>query len=307
MCVAAAVIQRPDGSFLLGQRASDTFYPGYWEFPGGKCEPGEAPRVALVRELSEELGIEVRRCYPWIARDYVYPHAHVKLHFFRVTAWDGEITDHIHSALAWQLPGRRAVEPMLPANAPVLRSLSLPDFYGITHAGQVGVPTQLAELKTALAGGLKLVQVREPLLPTPERAAFAEQAVALCQAHAARVLINSDIDLAASVGADGVHLSATALSASRRRPPLPLVGASCHDETDLAHAASLGLDFVVLGAVKPTPSHPGHPGLGWDRFAGLIRDYPLPAYALGGLRREDLVQAWECGAHGVAALRAAWG
>ena len=55
--VAAAVITRPDGSFLLGQRAPDTFYPGYWEFPGGKVEPGETPRDALIRELDEELGL----------------------------------------------------------------------------------------------------------------------------------------------------------------------------------------------------------------------------------------------------------
>ena len=53
--VAAAVIERADGQFLLGQRAADTFYPGYWEFPGGKVEPGETAREALVRELREEL------------------------------------------------------------------------------------------------------------------------------------------------------------------------------------------------------------------------------------------------------------
>ena len=55
--VAAAVITRPDGSFLLGQRAPDTFYPGYWEFPGGKVEPGESALAALRRELREEIEI----------------------------------------------------------------------------------------------------------------------------------------------------------------------------------------------------------------------------------------------------------
>ena len=84
--VAAAVITRPDGSFLLGQRAPDTFYPGYWEFPGGKVEPGETPRDALVRELDEELGMQVDTAYPWITREHVYEHAHVSLHFFKVSA-----------------------------------------------------------------------------------------------------------------------------------------------------------------------------------------------------------------------------
>src|SRR5438309_11521546 len=78
--VAAAVIERP-GAFLLAQRPAGKPYPGYWEFPGGKIEPGEDARAALVRELREELGIEVREASPWITRVYEYTHARVRLHF----------------------------------------------------------------------------------------------------------------------------------------------------------------------------------------------------------------------------------
>ncbi|MBZ0091824.1 MAG: NUDIX domain-containing protein, partial [Sulfuricellaceae bacterium] len=88
--VVAAVLQRPDGSFLLAQRPADKVYAGYWEFPGGKIEAGESAPAALARELHEELGIEVKRAYPWLTRRYTYPHATVKLNFFRVTRWDGE-------------------------------------------------------------------------------------------------------------------------------------------------------------------------------------------------------------------------
>ena len=97
--VAAAVIVRPDGSFLLGRRPPGGFYAGYWEFPGGKVEAGEMPRDALIRELDEELGIRVELAYPWLVREFVYEHAHVRLNFFRVLRWQGELRDLQHDAL----------------------------------------------------------------------------------------------------------------------------------------------------------------------------------------------------------------
>jgi len=90
------------------------------------------------------------------------------------------------------------------------------------------------------------------------------------------------------------------------RPSFPLVGASCHDACELERARTLGLDFVVLGPVAPTLSHPGAAVLGWEELARLIRGYPLPVFALGGLRRADLDAAWRCGAHGIGMQRGAW-
>lgn len=304
--VAAAVILRPDGAFLLGQRAPGTFYPGYWEFPGGKVEPGETPRDALVRELHEELGIEVRTAYPWVVREYVYEHAHVRLHFFRVPEWRGELRDHVHTALEWQQPGRTSVAPMLPANAPVLAALALPAFYGITHAGEIGAAAQLAALDRALASGLRLVQLREPLLAAAERSAFARTAVERCRRAGARVLVNGDGDLARASGADGIHLPAARLMQTAVRPDFPLVGASCHTREELAHAAGLAVDFAVLGPVQATATHPGRAGIGWPAFAAAIADCALPVYALGGMARADLPAALAAGAQGIAAIRAAW-
>jgi 8-oxo-dGTP diphosphatase len=304
--VAAAVILRPDGCFLLGRRAPGTFYPGYWEFPGGKVEPGETPRQALVRELHEELGIEVDIAYPWIMREHVYEHAHVRLHFFRVVSWHGELRDHVHSALAWQRADALDVAPMLPANAPVLQALELPSIYGISHAHAIGAEAQLAALAQALQRGLRLVQLREAALPELTREGFAAQAVALCHRHGARVLINGDLQLAWALGADGVHLPAAQLMRSRQRPAFPLVGASCHDAAELAQAAALGLDFAVLGPVQATASHPRQPPLGWSRFARLVEGASLPVFALGGMAPGDLARALAAGAHGIAAIRGAW-
>ena len=305
--VAAAVIERPDGSFLLGQRAADTFYPGYWEFPGGKVESGETPYQALVRELHEELEIDVRHATPWIVREHVYEHAHVRLHFFRVDEWRGEIKDHVHAALEWQQPGATTVAPMLPANAPVLAALALPGFYGITHAQEIGVERQLALLDRALGRGLRLVQVREPGLPAAERERFTAEALRLCRRHGARLLVNGDLALARALAADGVHLNAQQLMALTERPAgMPLAAASCHDRAELTRAAELGLDFAVLGPVQATASHPGQPGLGWPALANLLSGCRLPVYGIGGLGRQDLAAARAAAAHGVAAIRAAW-
>jgi 8-oxo-dGTP diphosphatase len=305
--VAAAVILRPDGSFLLGQRAPGTFYPGYWEFPGGKLEPGETPHAALVRELREELGIEVAEACPWITREHRYEHAHVRLSFFRVVAWRGEIRDHIHSALAWQRTDSSPVEPMLPANAPVLRALALPALYAISHAQAIGVRAQLDALALALDRGLRLVLLREPDMQAAARADFVRQALTLAHARGARALVSRDFELARAAGADGVQLSGRQLMATGERPDLPLVAASCHDEAELERAARLDLDFAVLGPVRPTASHPGQAGIGWQRFAALARGLPLPVYAIGGLGPADLDVARQHGAQGIAAIRSAWG
>jgi 8-oxo-dGTP diphosphatase len=308
--VAAAVIERPadDGGteFLLGRRAPGSFYEGFWEFPGGKVEPGETPHAAAIRELREELGIEVLRADPWLRREHVYEHAHVRLNFFRVRQWSGELHDHVHSALAWQRIDAPGVSPMLPANAPVLAALALPDFYAITHAGAIGIDRQLLALAGALERGLKLVQLREPGLDAPRRSAFVHAAVDLCHHYGARALVNGDTALARIAAADGVHLSAHQLATQTGRPDFQLVGASCHSPAVLELAARLGCDFAVFGPVAATPSHPGVTGIGWEEFAASVGVPPLPIFALGGLSRDQLDPAQRSGAHGIAAIRAAW-
>jgi 8-oxo-dGTP diphosphatase len=308
--VAAAVIESADGRFLLGQRAADTVYAGYWEFPGGKVEAGETAHAALVRELREELGIEVIRADPWLHREHLYEHAHVHLNIFRVREWRGEITDHVHSSLSWETAGETKVTPMLPANAPVLAALALPDFYGITQATTLGVAEQLRRLKVALGNGLRLVQIREPGLEPAHRQAFAQEAVAMCHAFGARALINNDIELAQQSGADGVNLNARQLASLTTRPTLPLVAASCHSAAELSSAASLQCDFAVFGPIKPTTTHPEATGIGWSSFAECITTSHatplLPIFAIGGLAPTDIDTARRAGAHGVAAIRSAW-
>jgi 8-oxo-dGTP diphosphatase len=304
--VAAAVIERPDGSFLLAQRPAGKVYEGWWEFPGGKVETGEPVADALARELHEELGLEVVGAYPWITRTFRYPHGNVRLHFFRVTDWRGEPHSREDQAFAWQRMPGLTVEPILPANGPILVSLALPVTIGITHAAAFGEAMFLDRLDAALADGLRLVQVREHGMTPDARIAFARQVVRRAHAAGAKVVVNGPVAEAVAAGADGVHLTSSALRAPRARPDIALVGASCHDVVELDRAESLGLDYAVVGPVLPTASHPGVEGMGWSAFEALARGRTMPVFAIGGLSPAHLHLARSHGAHGIAAIRAVW-
>ena len=297
--VAAAVIQRADGAFLLTRRPAGKVYAGYWEFPGGKVEPGEPADRALVRELHEELGIDACTAFPWITRVYTYPHATVRLNFFRVTAWKGDPHPREEQAIAWQRFGAPLAEPMLPANAPVLAALELPQEYAITDAQNRGREPLLDRIRKRLGAGLRLIQVRDKDLPRREE--FARSVLQLAHRHGAKVLLNGG----PAIG-DGIHYTAAQLMGLRERPRGALAAASCHNAAELEHAMQLELDFAVLGPVKPTPSHAGAPILGWKGFARLAHGSSIPVYAIGGMQRADLETAWRAGAHGLAMISGAW-
>ena len=284
--VAAAVLLRPDGSFLLAQRPAGKVYAGYWEFPGGKVEAGEAPAGALARELHEELGIDVERAYPWITRVYTYPHGTVRLNFFRITRWRGDPHGKENQAFTWQQLGARMVEPMLPANAPVFASLALPADYAVTDSARFG----LDRIKARLEKGLSMIQVRW------ENASFTREVVEIAHRHGCKVLTKEPFP-----GADGVHLTASQLKSLVERPK-GLAAASVHTREELEHAMRLELDFAVLGPVKDK-----EPALGWTKFAEVARGTSIPVYAIGGLTRADREDAWRAGAHGLAMIRGAWG
>ena len=309
--VVVAVLTQPDGRVLLAQRPQGKVYAGYWEFPGGKVEAGESLEAALARELHEELGIVLTRTCRWITRVFEYPHATVRLNFFRVFGWQGAPHPHEGQVFSWQLPDAVEVMPLLPANFPILKALSLPSVLGISHAEALGVDSFLARLDVALANGLRLIQLRDKTLPEDVRLELARETVRRAHLHGARVLVNGSPDLAHAAGAHGVHLDSSAAARLTARPDYAwpdafLVGVSCHDGAELAHAAAIEADYALLSPVLPTLTHPDAATLGWDTFSALAAASPVPVYGLGGLGRDDVALAQSHGAHGVALLRGAW-
>ncbi len=324
--VAVAVFITADGRFLLSSRPDGKPYAGYWEFPGGKIEAGESVREALVRELEEELNVVIDECTPWFSFKMAYPHATVRLRTWRVTAWHGADQRGIHGmegqSFCWQELTDISVSPTLPGCVPIFRALSLPTTYTITNAGECGAEAYLQHLRASWGKNAansppdgafvvpafsrqRLIQIREKSMPPAKLRQFAAAVTALAHEHQAIVMVNGDVELALAVGADGVHLTSAQLTSMTTRPALTWVGGSAHSREDIARAAELNCDFVVVGSVKPTASHPGQTPLGWVAFEEMVRDSPMPAFAIGGLLPSDLDQAIVHGAHGIAMQRAA--
>lgn len=112
-----------EGAFLLTSRPEGKVYAGYWEFPGGKLEPGETVEAALQRELHEELGITIGQIERWKTQLVDYPHALVRLHFCKVFDWSESFEMREQQQMAWQmLPVE--VYPVLPGTVPVLTWLA---------------------------------------------------------------------------------------------------------------------------------------------------------------------------------------
>lgn len=306
--VVAGVIHDARGRILLARRTAGRDLAGLWEFPGGKVDPGETPEYALARELHEELGIRIHSSTPLIAVPQAYRDKRIVLDVRRIGAWSGSAVGRERQALAWVPPDKLASYPMPPADRPVVAALLQPDRYLITPEPD---PPQhaafLSGLERALKTGVRRVQLRSHGLEPDALHVLAEAALKRCRAAGAELLINAHIELARALGI-GVHLRAAQLMGLGDRP-LPaksVVAASCHDAAELRRAEELGVDFVVLGPVAATASHPERVPLGWEGFARLRESIALPIYALGGLGIGDLANARAHGAQGIAAIRGFW-
>lgn len=310
--VAVAIMTKPNGEYLLASRPDGKGWAGWWEFPGGKIEQGEMPEAALSRELQEELGVKPTLVQAWIKRRYDYPAIHdaeaktVLLHFYFVYGWQGQPEPLEGQVLAWQHPAKLDVSPILPANAPVMHALSVPDVYAISNAEKMGEAHFLNALAHKLQQGIKLIQVCEKHLSREDLIGFAEKVQLLAKQYGARVLINSDINLAIELGLAGVHLSGQALLALKEKPSGLLVAASCNHADELAYAQKLGLDLVTFSPVAETQKQSSKASFSWSTFAAVVENVSIPVYALGNMHVDNISQALSNGARGVAMQQSIW-
>lgn len=306
--VAAAAILDAEGRVLVSRRPEHVHQGGLWEFPGGKLEAGESPAQGLARELKEELDILPLEQEPLIRVRHRYEDRQVLLDVFRVTRFAGRVRGMEGQPLRWLTPQELEPASFPAADRPVITALRLPDRYLITGEDPTKPEQFLRKAERSLEHGLRLLQLRAHALGDREYLGLFERLLPLCERYGAKLLLNRPAGTAACLGlAHGIHLSARQLMESRERPQGDgLIGASCHSPVELAKAASLQLDYLLLSPVLPTSSHPGAEAIGWRRFSHWIEEVNLPVYALGGMCPELLAQAKRAGGQGIAAIGAFW-
>lgn len=120
--VVAAALVDIDGRVLIAKRPEGKALAGLWEFPGGKVEPGERPEAALIRELNEELGIDVQEAClaPFVFASHAYDSFHLLMPLYLCRRWSGLVVAREHAALAWVRPNALSDYPMPPADAPLV-------------------------------------------------------------------------------------------------------------------------------------------------------------------------------------------
>lgn len=186
------------------------------------------------------------------------------------------------------------------------------DLYLITDPqASGGVVESVREALRGAPPGRIAVQLRDKRAPAASLVALARELRALTRDAGARLLVNTHVELAARVDADGVHLpegasSLRAVSAARAAlRPGALVGVSCHDAAGLERAAQAAADFAVLGPVLDVPDKA--PALSIPGFGALVAGARLPVLALGGVSAAHVAELCARGAHGVAVIRAVFG
>ncbi len=327
MRVVVAVCRNELGEVLLAQRAAKAHLGGTWEFPGGKVEAGESDGAALVRELYEEIGLDLARSsaaalfQPLLTRQFNYPDRSITIAAYTLAlsaAQYAQVHGREGQALRWEKPEAIALLPTPAANAPLIAALRWPSCWHISPnfafsacdvANERAVLDWVAE-RCALSGVSHGLVLRLPQWPLAAYVALAKQALALTEAIGLPLLLHGDVRACAELGAFGFHASASqaaqwqqhALSKTDVLPTGYCLAVATHDADELALAQAVAADWAWLSPVLPTPSHPDAAGLGWAVWAALAQATTLPVYALGGLSPSLVSQARSHGGVGVAGI-----
>ena len=172
----------------------------------------------------------------------------------------------------------------------------------LANPAQCGERSLLEVVEQAVAGGVNVVQLRAKQLPAAELLTLARQLRGVCGPDAL-LLVNDRLDVALLSGADGVHLGENSVPVAAARgllPPSLLVGRSVHSVNAAREAEQDGADYLLVGTLFESPSHPDTPPAGVELLESVVTRVGVPVLGIGGIRAANVDQCWAAGAAGVA-------
>ncbi|PKM80213.1 MAG: thiamine phosphate synthase [Firmicutes bacterium HGW-Firmicutes-14] len=180
----------------------------------------------------------------------------------------------------------------------------MPDIYIITNRLQAGPEKLLPVLEEAVRAGVDAIILREKDLQPEELFRLAAETKKICSGTVTRLIINSGIDAALAVGADGVHLGygSVPLDVARKMMPGKIIGVSVHSPGEAVSAQSGGAGYLLAGHVFETASKNGQPGRGIGFIKELCSLVSVPVIAIGGINPDNAGQVISAGASGVAVM-----
>lgn len=293
---------------LLSRRLPDVHQGGLLEFPGGKSNPGESPMQTLVRELKEEIDIQVVQAHPLTSYNYDYDDRQINLSAWEIDHWKGIPQANEGQEIKWTEISNLKSLRFPQANVKLIKSMALPQLYFIIPDLDGYGAEFIKKIEELISNGLRFIQFRNPSSPADQHKEVMVKLLPICERYACSLIYNGSIETAVNLGAHGVHLNSSRLFEvdELTTPSEFWTGASCHNVDELMRAQSLGVDYCVISPVHTSPSHPKSGAIGWDNFALLAQKSNIPVYALGGIKPDELEMAVKHGAHGIAMISGLW-
>lgn len=288
------------GKILLGWRDEALHQGGRFEFPGGKIEKDEQPEAAVIREIKEEVGIDVEVIKLFQALIFNYPDRTVHLSFY-VCQPNAAQLEKIMLPWQWIALDELKNYTFPEANQSIIQRLNWTRYLAVT-------PLSLEHQQVRCEIDLCYLRLDYQNLQSFNPLTFKSQP------NVRWIIRSSDFEtfqqnhhtLLSQVFA--LHLSTAQLHQINHLDAFDgfNVIAACHNLDDIAQANHLGCDAILLSPVLPTPSHPDALGMGWTQFKMWASHAHMPVYAMGGIQRGDLELAQAHGAYGVAGISDFW-
>ncbi|VAW46738.1 Thiamin-phosphate pyrophosphorylase [hydrothermal vent metagenome] len=305
--IAIGVLKR-EGQVCLTLRQSHQSFAGAWEFPGGKIEASETTEQALKREFKEELGVDTFDWQPLITIPWQYDGFAVRLNVFCTETFQGEPKGCEGQTVRWISIQDLKTIAFPAANQGIVTALQLSDRYLITGDFKNNNEA-LVRLKRAFSDGISFAQLRAKKMDQARFLSLADQSISLAHQFGAKLLLNGSPDLLKKLPqADGIQLASNKIFDYQTRPIAKnkWLGVSTHTPEEIQQALKIDADFILLSPVKKTNSHPDLQGIGWQTFAEMTENIPIPVFALGGMTLKDIGTAKQYGGQGIAAISEFW-